>query len=104
MKYIFEDIIQTDSIFLVIEHHFEDIAEKDYMKNVVRDTIHHKLLDMVLDELDHEKRMEFLAEIDEEKNHPSLLERLKVWIENFEEKLHFRAKEAEDEMLKLIEV
>jgi len=104
MKYIFEDIIETESIFLVIEEHFEDDAEKEYMKNVIRDTIHHKLMDLVLDELDAEKKVIFLAGVEDENEHRSLLERLKDWVDDFEEKIHLRAKEAEIEMIDLINI
>ncbi|OGC70020.1 hypothetical protein A2415_01520 [candidate division WWE3 bacterium RIFOXYC1_FULL_39_7] len=104
MKYIFEEIIQTDNIFLIIEEHFDDDTEKEYMKNVIRDTIHHKLMDMVLDELDEEKRVLFLAEADDESKHPNLLERLKEWVDRFEDKIHSRAREAESEMINLIRV
>ena len=104
MKYIFEDIIKTESIFLIIEEHFEDDEEKEYMKNVIRNTIHHKLMDLVLDELDVEKRMIFLAGVEDENEHQSLLEKLKNWIDSFEEKIHLRAKEAETEIIDLIVV
>jgi hypothetical protein len=104
MKYIFEEIISTENIFLVIEKQFKDAEEKEYMKNIVKDTMHHKLMDLVLDELDAEKRIYFLAAVEDEEKHPSLLEKLKEWIENFEEKVHLKAKESEDEILKLIEI
>lgn len=102
MKFIFEEIIETESVFLIIEEHFEDDAEKEYMKNVVRDTIHHKLMDLVLDELDAEKKLIFLAGVEDENEHPSLLSRLREWVESFEEKIRLRAKEAETEMITLI--
>jgi len=104
MKYIFEDIIETESIFLIIEKHFDDDAEKEHMKNVIRDTIHHKLMDLILDELDVEKRVVFLAGVEDENEHPSLLERLRDWIDSFEEKIRLKAKEAETEMIDLINV
>jgi hypothetical protein len=104
MKYIFEEIIKTENVLVLIEKHFEDAEEQEYMKNVIRDTVHHKLLDLVLDELDAEQKLLFLAELEDENKHQNLLEKLKGWIGNFEEKLHLRAKEAETEMMKLIEV
>ena len=103
MKYIFESIIKTESIFLVIEEHFTDAREKEHVKAVIRDTIHHQLVDMILDELDAEQRTLFLIEIDDETKHQTWLEKLGAKIENFEEKLHLRAKESETEMLGLIE-
>jgi len=104
MKYIFEDIIETESIFLIVEKHFEDDVEKEHMKNLIRDTVHHKLMDLVLDELDAEKRVIFLAGVGDENEHQSLMGRLKEWIDGFEEKIRIRAKEAETEMIALINI
>jgi hypothetical protein len=104
MNYIFEDIVETQSILLIIEEHFEDAAERTHMKNLVKDTIHHKVLDLVLDELDAEHKLLLLAGIEDETQHQSLLERLKDWIEGFEDKIRFRAKEAETELIQLITV
>jgi hypothetical protein len=103
MKYIFDDIIEIESIFLIIEEHFDDDVEKAYMKNVTRDIIHHRLMDMVLDELDVEKKMIFLAGVEDENEHQSLLERLRGWVDDFEEKIRGRAKEAETEIMLLID-
>ncbi|MBU0649671.1 hypothetical protein KKG63_00500 [Patescibacteria group bacterium] len=102
MKYIFDDIVKIDHLFLIIEQQFEDDAEKEYLKNVIRDTIHHKLLDLVLDELDEEKRMIFLTGLEDETAHPNLLERLKEWIDRFEEKICLKTQEAETELIMLI--
>ena len=104
MKYIFEEIIKTEDLFIKIEQHFEVESEREHMKNVVRNTLHHQLVDLILDELNHEQRLEFLIEIEDEEKHPSLLERLREWVEGFEEKLHLQTKEAEVEMLGLFEV
>jgi hypothetical protein len=104
MKYIFDDIVKTESVFLIIERHFDDAEEKERMKDVIRDTIHHKLLDLILDELDVEKRMLFLAGVENENEHQSLLERLKDWITDFDEKVRLKAKEAETEIIALIDV
>jgi hypothetical protein len=104
MKYIFEEIIKDKTIFVLIEEHFTDVEERDHIKSIVNDTFHHKLVDAVLDELDQAQRLLFLAEVDDEKKHEPLLDKLRYWIEDLEVKLHLRAKEAEDEMLKLIDV
>jgi hypothetical protein len=101
MKYIFENIVKTESIFLIVEEHFEGATEREHLKNIIRDTMHHQLVDLVLDELDFEKKTLFLMELDDETKHQNLLERLTGWIENFEEKLHLRARDAEAEMLSL---
>lgn len=103
MKYIFEEIIKTEDLFMKVEQHFEVESEREHMLNLIRNTLHHQLVDLVLDELNHDQRLEFLIEIENEEKHPSLLERLREWIENFEEKLHLRTKEAEVEMLGLFE-
>jgi hypothetical protein len=102
MKYIFEDIIETKRIFLVIEEHFEDDEEKEYMKNVVRDTIQHRIMDLILDELDAEKKLILLNSVEDENEHESLVERLRGWIDGFEDKIRLRAKEAETEIVNLI--
>lgn len=104
MTYIFEKIINTGEIFIIIESHFDDPDEQEHIKTLVRDTIHHKLVDMVLDELEEENKALFLKDIDNEEKHQSLLDQLKSWIENFEEKLHLKAKEAESEIMTLINV
>jgi len=104
MKYIFEEIIKTDEIFMIIEQHFEETTEKEYMKHLVKDTMHHKLLDLVLDELDEDRKIIFLAGADNESEHKGLLDKLKAWVDNFEDKLSHRAKEAEAEMVNLIKL
>lgn len=53
MKYIFDDIVQTENIFILIDQHFDDAAEREHMKHLVRDTLHHQLMDLILDELTH---------------------------------------------------
>ncbi len=104
MKYIFEDIIQTQEIFITIEKHFDDEEEKEHMFNLVKNTFHHQLMDVVMDEITHDQKVIFLVEIEDETKHEGLLERLKEWVIDLDEKLHLRAKEAESEMLYLIEL
>lgn len=102
MKYIFEEIISTENILMIIEEHFEDASEKLYMRNLVQDIVHHKLMDLVLDELAHEQKLLFLQAVPNEDAHQEMLLSLREWIENFEEKLHNKTKESENEMLLLI--
>ncbi|MFH1295515.1 MAG: hypothetical protein ABIH84_02980 [bacterium] len=102
MNYIFDDIVKIDHLFLIIEEQFEDDAEQAYLKNVIKDIIHHKLLDLVLDELDEEKKVIFLTGLEDENTHPNLLERLREWIDRLEEKICLKAREAETELIALI--
>jgi hypothetical protein len=102
MKYIFEEITRTETIYRLIDETCETQADKDHLVTVVKDTVHHKLVDMVLDELTDEQKLHFLEHIDDEAAHPTLLETLKKWVVDFETKLSSKAKEAEDELLLVI--
>ncbi len=102
MKYIFEEIISADNILMIIEEHFEDASEKLYMQNLVQDIVHHKLMDLVLDELDHEQKLLFLEAVTDEAMHQNMLIALGEWIKNFEQKVRQKVDESEEEMLNLL--
>lgn len=100
--YIFKRYVKITKIYSLVDEHFTDSTENAHVKKMVDDIMHHKLLDMVLDELDDEKKTHVLAHIDNEISHDSLITDLKDWIEDFEAKVEARIKEAEAEILKLI--
>ncbi len=102
MKYIFEDIIETKNIYLVIDENCPDDETKQYLITVVKDVIHHKIVDLVLDELDEEKRVIFIEKLDDSAQHQEILSKLSGWISDFEHKVISRVKETEKELIKLI--
>ena len=102
MNYIFDEIIETEIIFKVIDEKCPDKKEKEYLVALVKDTIHHKVVDFVLDELDEEKQIIFLSKLDDEESHKGTIEKLKEWIEDFEVKVGTKVKEAEAELISLI--
>ena len=102
MKYIFEDIIETKDIYLVIDEHAPDDETKQYLITVVKDIIHHKVVDFVLDELDEEKKVIFIEKLDDESQHRDILGKLSSWIADFEQKVVSKVKEAEKELVKLV--
>lgn len=102
MKYIFEEIISADNILMIIEEHFEDASEKQYMRNLIQDIVHHKLMDLVLDELEYEQKLLFLEAVSDESMHQYMLITLGNWIKNFEQKVKQKVDESEEEMLNLL--
>jgi hypothetical protein len=104
MKYIFDEIIETKDIYLLIDKHAPDDKTKQYLVTVVKDVIHHKVVDLVLDELDEERKTIFIEEIEDETKHQGVLAKLKDWIVDFEQKAVNKIKEAEKELIELIKV
>lgn len=102
MRYIFEDIIETKDIYLVIDEHAPDDETKQYLITIVKDVIHHKVVDLVLDELDEEKRVIFIEKLDDESQHQEILIKLSGWISDFEQKVVLKVKETEKELMKLM--
>src|SRR5690349_4999544 len=102
MKYLFENLVATDEIYLLIEQHCPDETERDYIFMIIKDTIHHKVVDLILDELDEEKRLFVMTNIDNVHQHENLLRSLSEWIEDFELKVLARIKETEKELIELI--
>lgn len=102
MNYFFETIAKTENVYLLIDQHFEDGLENAQMKNVVKDILHHKLLDLVLDELSSEQQTTFLIEIEDQENHIGIVGKLREWISDFEDKVQIKVKEVEAEILSLI--
>jgi hypothetical protein len=103
MKYIFEGIIETDQVLIKIDAVSETDDDREYLTTLVKDTLHHKIVDLILDELDEEKRLFFIAHLDDESKHLTLLSKLSEWIKDFEYKVVTTAKNAEKELLELIE-
>ncbi len=102
MNYFFETIAKTEDVYLLIDQHFDDEAENTQMKSVVKDILHHKLLDLVLDELSSEQQTTFLIEIEDQENHIGIVSKLREWISDFEDKVQIKVKEVEAEILSLI--
>ncbi len=102
MNYFFETIAKTEDVYLLIDQHFDDEAENTQMKNVVKDILHHKLLDLVLEELSSEQQTIFLIELEDQENHLGIVEKLREWISGFEDKVRLKVKEVEAEILSLI--
>jgi hypothetical protein len=102
MAYIFRKYVKIEKIHAIVDEHFEDSGENADMKKVVDDIMHHHLMDLVLDSLDETKRTHFLANVDNDITHDSLLSDLHEWIEDFEAKIHSRIQEVEKEILALL--
>ncbi len=102
MKYIFEDLIEIEEIHIRIKQLSENEVDQLYLLALVKDTMHHKIADMILDHLDEAKKLEFLSYIDMEEEHPNVLKMLSENIENLEYKIIVQAKNAENEILNLI--
>lgn len=104
MKYIFDEIIETKSIYIVIEKTFPDDKERQHMITVVKDIVHHKVVDMILDELDENKKLVFIEKLDDENQHRNILNDLSIWILDFESKVISKVKEAEKELLQIFRI
>jgi hypothetical protein len=102
MKYIFEEKVETSIVFEEASKKAESPEDERYLHAVLKDIFHHKLVDMVLDELTEAQKADFLSKIDDELLHDTILVDLKNWIMNFEIKLTQRIIEVEKELLGII--
>lgn len=101
MKYIFDEIVETKDIYLVIDENAPDEETRQYLITVVKDVIHHKVVDMVLDELDEEKKVFFIDQLEDENQYRSILSSLSTWILDFEAKVISKVKQTEKELLRV---
>jgi hypothetical protein len=102
MKYIFEEFVETKEVYSLIDAQNPTLEDREYMVTIVKDTIYHKLIDLVLDELGDDQKVEFLSKLENENNHTYLLSKLSTWIKDFELKIVERTKLAENEIVQLL--
>jgi hypothetical protein len=99
MKYIFKHYLRIERVFIKVDEHFTDANENSQVKVMIEEAMHHRLLDLVLDELEESKRSVLLEELENEFKHTDLILEIRQLVDNFEEKMLVRAKEAEQEFL-----
>jgi hypothetical protein len=104
-KYLFEEIIEVKKISLVISANAKDDKDKKYLTELAKSTINHKVLDLILDELDPDKKQNFIKKYYDELGNTGvadIIKDLKKWITDFEKKVEKKVIEAEEELVQLI--
>ena len=103
MKYFFEEIIEIERIPTLLASDEFSENERQYLLNLAKSSIHHKVIDLVLTELaDEQMKLFFIEALDTSEDHASTLEMLKAKVEGIEEKVVILVKEAELELEKLM--
>lgn len=97
-----------DHIIAIHEVHSEveslDLPEDEKIKiiELIEDTIHHRVIHVILDHLDHEHHIFFLEQFKQNPHHESILEFLKGKIISVEDKIKDVADETKFEILATI--
>lgn len=104
MKYLFEEIIQIKTVHLKLNEMDLADQEKEELLEIMKSTVHHKVIDLILSELTDEEKEIFLegvstGQMDKNKQYLSVL---KDRINNLEAKIKEKVKEAEAELILLL--
>lgn len=102
MKYFYEEITQLTIITpetFGTEADKNDVAE---ILEVVKSTVHHKVIDHILNELNDQMKEEFIHILAKSDSHSSTLNKLKIHIKDIEEKVIEVVKKAEQEIYDII--
>ncbi|OGC50224.1 hypothetical protein A2716_03375 [candidate division WWE3 bacterium RIFCSPHIGHO2_01_FULL_40_23] len=99
MKFLFEEIANIEYLNLEFSKLEIEETELDHLNHLAKSIIHHKTLDLILDELPDDCREEFLVILSEDEDHQTVLDYLKKSIKDFEVKLIEKVKEIELELM-----
>ena len=110
MKYLFEEIIQIKTVHLKLNELNLADEEKEELLEIMKSTIHHKVIDLILSELTDEEKEIFLSQVIPSPGEESSeafpkdvsLNVLRDRINNLEEKVKEKVKEAEEELIALL--
>ncbi|HSX39235.1 MAG TPA: hypothetical protein VLI92_01455 [Candidatus Saccharimonadales bacterium] len=102
MKYFYEEITEIHEIPELIKSSTDNADEQEQLLEIVRSTIHHKVLDLIFRELDVVQQQEFLEYIETADNQSSVIDKLKEWISDVEQKILLKVKQAEQEIIEAI--
>lgn len=117
MKYLFEEIIQIKTVHLKLNEMDLANQEKEELLEIMKSTVHHKVIDLILSELTDEEKEIFLegistgggfSDMDEQSSRSSELKNrqylsvLRDRINNLETKIKEKVKEAEEELILLL--
>lgn len=102
MKYFYEEITQ---LTIITNDFFDKKADKKEVAEIIelaKSTVHHKVIDHVLSELDDQMKEEFIQLLEKRDTHKHTLEKLKEHIKDMEEKVIDVVRKAEKELHDII--
>lgn len=102
MKYFFEEITEIKIINPKLQELEFDEEEIEYLLSLARSIAHHKVIDMILTELEESHKESFLERLAENHKWKELALNLKNQIKDFEGKVAEKVREVEEELLSLI--
>jgi hypothetical protein len=102
MIYFFEEIHPVQKVPLILAEKALQEEEINELMSEARSTVHYKVIDMVLEELLEEQQIEFLSMLESDNHHPGVIEKLKNWIQDFENKVRSKVSESEDEIITIL--
>ncbi len=99
MTYFFEEITEIKEITLFIESNCDDDHEKCELIDIVKETIHHKVLDSILDLLDQDQKEELLLLHYNKAENKTIVEKAKEWVAELEDVVKEKVREYEQELI-----
>lgn len=102
MKYFYEEITQ---LTIITNDFFDKKANKKEVAEIIeiaKSTVHHKVIDHILSELDDQTKEEFIHLLEKNDSHKQNLEELKKHIKDLEEKVIDVVRKAEKEIHNII--
>lgn len=99
-KFFWDHLYHLDEVKLTLDKHGLKEEEKIQLLEVVGQTIHLRVVDIILTHLPKEKHQQFLDAFSSEPHHPGLLENLKKDITDLETKIITVAHQVKQEILK----
>ncbi|MFH1749996.1 MAG: hypothetical protein ABH837_03870 [bacterium] len=91
-KTFFSHLLDTDQLIMMVERLLEIEEEKLEILDMIDSTLHHRVIDKVLDELDDRHHELFMTEYSRDPGNEELLYFLKKHIPDIEDKIQLESK------------
>jgi len=99
MKFFYKRLVKIDEFDTIFEKHELALKEKEELVLMVKDTIHHRVVETVLTHLPEENHKEFLKTFTKKPHDEGILDVLKEKIEDIEEKIKKAVENVKTEIL-----
>jgi len=99
VKFFYRSLIQIDEFNNIFEKEELAVEEKEELVLMVKDTIHHRVVETVLTHLPEEYHKEFLKTFTKKPDDEGILNALKEKVEDIEEKIKEAVEQAKSEIL-----
>ncbi len=97
-KTFFSHLLDTDQLIMMVERLLEIEKEKMEILDMIDSTIHHRIMDRILYELDDKHHELFMTEFSRDPGNEDLLSFLKKQIPDIEDRIQSESKDAQDSL------